>query len=289
MKKSITVSIAEPCQEDWAAMSPTEKGKFCAACTKEVIDFTGATDEAIVTHVLKNNNVCGKFIPSQLNRKLTLERKTTHRFAPLAASFLIPFTLFATTNKNPVAQPQQKEFTSLGIGSMQSNAQITTKTPTVSDSTKTVTIIGTVTDINKLPLVGVNVLIKGTAKGTQTDFEGNYTIEVAPKQTLVFSNVGYISKEILISNVSNSINLQLQEDLSMMGEMVIMGGIGVRGSKFEEGPTTKPFGDEIGANLTESKTEETNSEKAMRNHKEFMKIKRAKAKAKRSKNNDGNR
>ncbi len=51
-------------------------------------------------------------------------------------------------------------------------------------------ISGTVTDQNSLPLPGVNVLIKGTTTGTQTDFDGNYSIEANASDVLVFSYIG---------------------------------------------------------------------------------------------------
>ena len=47
MKKSFKINIPEPCHEDWAQMTSTEKGKFCDSCAKEVIDFTNKSDEQL--------------------------------------------------------------------------------------------------------------------------------------------------------------------------------------------------------------------------------------------------
>ncbi|UJH92366.1 TonB-dependent receptor plug domain-containing protein [Antarcticibacterium sp. 1MA-6-2] len=52
------------------------------------------------------------------------------------------------------------------------------------------TVTGTVTDDTRLPLPGVNVLIEGTNRGVQTDFDGDYAIEAAPGEVLVFSFLG---------------------------------------------------------------------------------------------------
>ena len=52
------------------------------------------------------------------------------------------------------------------------------------------TITGTVTDSDGLPLPGVNVVIKGTSTGVQTDFDGNYSIEAEKGAALVYSFVG---------------------------------------------------------------------------------------------------
>lgn len=52
------------------------------------------------------------------------------------------------------------------------------------------TVSGNVTDQNSLPLPGVSVVVAGTTSGTQTDFDGNYTIDVEEGQTLRFTYVG---------------------------------------------------------------------------------------------------
>lgn len=81
---------------------------------------------------------------------------------------------------------------------------------------QTVAISGTVTDDTNLPLPGANVLIKGTSTGTQTDFYGRYTIEAQIGQQLVFSYVGFDTKEVKIKkageiNVSLSAGAALEE------------------------------------------------------------------------------
>ncbi|HLU51825.1 MAG TPA: carboxypeptidase-like regulatory domain-containing protein, partial [Flavobacteriaceae bacterium] len=53
------------------------------------------------------------------------------------------------------------------------------------------TISGNVTDDAGFPLPGVNILVKGTQTGTQSDFDGNYTLNASVGQTLVFSYVGF--------------------------------------------------------------------------------------------------
>lgn len=67
------------------------------------------------------------------------------------------------------------------------------------------TVTGTVNDDAGLPLPGANVIVKGTSNGTQTDFDGNYSINVNQGQTLVFSYVGFSdqSKTVGTSNVIN--------------------------------------------------------------------------------------
>ena len=64
------------------------------------------------------------------------------------------------------------------------------------------TISGTVTDDSGLPLPGVNIVIKGTSKGVQSDFDGNYSIEAAKGQVLVFSFIGLKTAEYIIGDIS---------------------------------------------------------------------------------------
>ncbi|MHA7060147.1 TonB-dependent receptor [Aquimarina sp. M1] len=81
---------------------------------------------------------------------------------------------------------------------------------------------GTVTDQNGMPLPGANVLVKNTANGVVTNFDGNYSIDVKPKDILQFSYVGYISKEVLIVS-QTTINIALEEDISGLEQIVVIG------------------------------------------------------------------
>jgi len=87
---------------------------------------------------------------------------------------------------------------------------------------QSVTIVGTVSDKGE-PLPGVNVVIKGTMKGTVTDVNGNFTIEVSDKNAiLIFSFIGYISQEISVGN-RTQINVSMQDDINMSEEVVVIG------------------------------------------------------------------
>lgn len=82
-------------------------------------------------------------------------------------------------------------------------------------------ISGTVTDPDNQPLPGASVIEKGTTNGTTTDFEGNYSLTVADNATLVFSFVGYQSKEIAINNQS-VINVSLSSG-EQLDEVILVG------------------------------------------------------------------
>ncbi|HLU81264.1 MAG TPA: carboxypeptidase-like regulatory domain-containing protein, partial [Flavobacteriaceae bacterium] len=68
------------------------------------------------------------------------------------------------------------------------------------------TISGTVNDDAGLPLPGVNIIIEGTTTGTQSDFDGNYSIRANEGQTLVFSYVGFETQSVRVGT-SNTVNV----------------------------------------------------------------------------------
>ncbi|WP_431243093.1 carboxypeptidase-like regulatory domain-containing protein [Flavobacterium sp. P21] len=66
---------------------------------------------------------------------------------------------------------------------------------------------GTVSDNAGMPLPGVSVLVKGTKSGTQTDFDGKFTIKASSSQILVFSYIGMKTQEVAASSTSLNVKL----------------------------------------------------------------------------------
>ncbi|MDP2688055.1 MAG: von Willebrand factor type A domain-containing protein [Aequorivita sp.] len=86
---------------------------------------------------------------------------------------------------------------------------------------QSVTISGTVSDDTGLPLPGANVIIKGTSTGTQTDFDGNYSINANIGQTLVYSYVGFETEEVAVG-AHNIINVSMAPS-SALEEVIVTG------------------------------------------------------------------
>jgi len=84
------------------------------------------------------------------------------------------------------------------------------------------TVTGFVSDENGEPLPGVNVQIKGTTFGTETDFDGNYSIKIKKDDVLVVNYLGYKSVEYLIDSQTN-IDVRLEEDTDALNEVVVVG------------------------------------------------------------------
>lgn len=94
-----------------------------------------------------------------------------------------------------------------------------TKTATVNASNVT----GVVVDASGVPLIGVNVLEKGTTNGTITDFDGKFTLNVSsPNAKLVISYIGYVSQEVSAPK-NGELKVVLKEDTETLEEVVVIG------------------------------------------------------------------
>jgi len=88
---------------------------------------------------------------------------------------------------------------------------------------QTYEIKGTVSDSGGNPLPGVSIVVKNTAKGASSDFDGNFVVSnVSKGETLVFSYLGFTTKEIVINN-SNDLIVVLAEDTQSLDEVVVIG------------------------------------------------------------------
>ncbi|MBL6447935.1 TonB-dependent receptor [Fulvivirga sp. 29W222] len=81
---------------------------------------------------------------------------------------------------------------------------------------------GTVLDNNKEPMPGVTVLEKGTTNGTASDTDGKFQLTVSDNATLLFSFIGFSPQEVPV-NGQSTIDIVLEEDISMLGEVVVIG------------------------------------------------------------------
>lgn len=88
---------------------------------------------------------------------------------------------------------------------------------------QTRTVSGQVVDSNGESIIGANIVEKGTANGTITDFDGKFSLKVAPNATLVISYIGYKTIEMKASEVKAGQTITLQENAEMMDEVVVIG------------------------------------------------------------------
>ncbi|HYH55607.1 MAG TPA: carboxypeptidase-like regulatory domain-containing protein, partial [Anseongella sp.] len=84
-------------------------------------------------------------------------------------------------------------------------------------------ISGEIIDEKGLPLPGASVQVKGRAGGTNTSADGSFRITAHPGEVLVFSYIGYKTKNVTVSEKTLLLNISLEPDISLMEEVVVVG------------------------------------------------------------------
>ncbi len=95
--------------------------------------------------------------------------------------------------------------------------------PSESQQAGRVTVKGVVKDENGEPIIGVNVVEKGTTNGTVTDIDGNFTLSVSPNSKLSVTYIGYSEKEIAVNKAKSPLEILLSEDTQALDEVVVVG------------------------------------------------------------------
>jgi len=96
---------------------------------------------------------------------------------------------------------------------------------------------------DKQPLIGVSILEKGSNNGTITNIDGEYSLNVSPNATLVFSYVGYATQEVLV-NKKNQVNVSMTDNNEVLNELVVV-GYGTIKKKLNTGATVQVKGDDL--------------------------------------------
>ena len=243
MKEPVHIHIPEPCHEDWQQMTATQKGKFCQSCSKEVVDFSYHSDDFIYRYLQGKDNVCGRFQNDQLKRPIIPFPEPQNNLKQrITTAMLTAFTLFGL--KTYAQTPSlEKEATH--------TLQTDTHTAIDKDSSKpegyrslgigkhvqqdSITVSGTITDEEKIPLPGATIVIKGTTIGTTTDFDGHFSIKAKAGDVAQVKYIGYEDSEFTIATSNPKVEVELAFDEMLTGEVVILGMI----SPVEITPTFK--------------------------------------------------
>jgi len=214
--KKIELSIPKPCHEDWNAMTPQDRGRFCASCQKTVIDFSQMSDSQIADFFKRpKDSVCGHFSNSQLNRVINIPKKripwVRYFFTIALPAFL--FALKAGAQgavlvRGRVAvktQPDKKE-------------QCEVK-PEVLQEKKILK--GKVIDEEGNPITFASVVIESKKIRVQTNSEGNFELKYDGNEAvdIWISSVGYETKVI------SSKQFQTNEALTITLAARVQGGV----------------------------------------------------------------
>lgn len=111
-----------------------------------------------------------------------------------------------------------------------------------------VTVKGIVTDETNETLPGVAVIVQGTTRGTSTDLNGSYSIEVRPEEALVFSMIGLVSQTHIVGQ-RTSINVVLMSEATAIDEVVVV-GYGSQKAKDLTAPIVKVKGEDLALQST---------------------------------------
>jgi hypothetical protein len=216
MSNNINISIPKPCHEEWDRFTPTQKGRFCRACKKEVIDFTNWKDEDIKHYFLSNTkSACGRFKATQLKNHSLLNQKLA--FFNWAAVFTFFIMIISRNAESQVKREQVKAEQLEKKGKVIHHAGY-----------REWKIEGVVRDQENAVLPGVNVLQKNSTYGTVTDAEGYFKITIVTNkatETLSFSFIGFNTKDTVIYKSQNSLNIVMKVDEKALTEVVIVGGV----------------------------------------------------------------
>jgi CarboxypepD_reg-like domain/Secretion system C-terminal sorting domain len=227
--QKIQLSIPEPCHQNWDKMNPTEQGRFCNACAKQVVDFSNMSDTQVLNYfaALKDEKVCGRAYPDQLERAITMPAVPKKKLFWYWNYITMLFLFFSKSNnakaQGMIAYAKESKVNNLKQSNVKNTLADKLKEPIVRDNH---IINGKITDDKGEPLAGVTVKIKGSQIAVATDANGFYTIKVNSKfDKLQISAVGFQTKEIVLTGVNTNDIVLSKMELQLMGEVVVTGAI----------------------------------------------------------------
>ena len=226
------LNIPEPCHEDWQQMSPTQKGKFCANCQKEVIDFTKLSATEIARKTKKATQLCGRFTSTQLEQEYVSASQNSLSRLGIALGL---GSIIAVAQPSFAQEKRPTQESVLNLNSENEEEEkidvveaLNNKMP-ICGFDEVIIITGNVTEETGLPLPGVNIIQQNTSNGTQTDFDGNFSIEISEEDFenevfLQFSYVGFETVQVKINSEekNQTLKLELSPGEALEGEVVII-------------------------------------------------------------------
>jgi hypothetical protein len=227
--QKITIHIPTPCHESWDAMKPTATGRHCAACAKTVVDFTKKTDAEILRYLARaSGELCGRVRAEQLARPLqpsiasNSSRWRAWRAAVIAVWGLRLGVKMEAMTQTPITQSPSQ---------VRTNPSAIQSASIVKDS---ILVRGIVVDsATHEVLPGATVILKGTTRGTPTNYTGYFSLEIPSGEwqstghTLIISMVGCRSETMTLPSNNPTpipLTIALAADTRLLGEMIVAGG-----------------------------------------------------------------
>jgi hypothetical protein len=196
-------------------MTPTQQGRFCNACSKEVVDFSMMTDTEVLNYFtsITYEKVCGRALPSQLDRTIDWPKEPKKRLF-WYWNYIVMFFMFFSKANTVKAQGSVKRIIEI------SNTPACKVGETVKSSSRVIS--GKVTDIDGNPVSFATIKIKGLLTGLSADANGAYLIRVNPNNVLLISGAGYkevqvpVGAQKVINTVLERARLSQKDDFTRL-------------------------------------------------------------------------
>ncbi len=226
MNTQKSLVIANPCHANWNKMSATEKGRFCASCTKEVVDFTHKKKEDIIEYLENykgDGQTCGQFHPSQID-KVGKTYINSSIYKRIGISFLALLGVFSVKNAN-AQKPKMGKVAIKGDVSYQDYNQSHQKTD--------VKIFGTVRTLSGEKIAGAEIRFNHEGKQlatTKTIANGTFAIQLKVDKsmkaiTMYTKADGY---EMKINVIPEPQKERIKVDIIMESEIMVLGEIAIQ-------------------------------------------------------------
>ncbi|PZW38772.1 carboxypeptidase-like protein [Mesonia algae] len=214
-----TIDIPKPCNEGWQNMTPSQKGRFCASCQKEVIDFTQLSSSDITRKIKSSKNLCGRFTKDQLQQNYTI---SSHNNLSRLGIALGLGSIIAVAQPSFAQEKRSRQYSVLDFKTHnkkekqneENTTQVLKNSAPFCELIKFISINGTVTDNFDLPVPNVSITQQNTSNATQTDLDGNYLIQIPKKDlneevSLEFTYIGFDTQKVIINKESKKIDIVL--------------------------------------------------------------------------------
>lgn len=233
MSKKLQLTIPKPCHEDWEAMTPEEKGRFCGSCQKQVIDFSVMSDRQLAEFFKKpsTGSVCGRFMTDQLDRDIDIPKK---RMPWVKYFFQFTIPAFLVSLKTTSAKAQ------VGKIKVETVARDTTKPvcrPMMGMVARPVEPVqkglkGNVVDAASglpLPLAKITLVTSAGSEAVQVNNDGSFLINYVRNTSISaveFTLAGYQSRSIswleFLGTLNGNIHtIKLQREMTLKGEIAV--------------------------------------------------------------------
>jgi len=224
--QQIQLSIPEPCHENWQNMTPTQQGRFCNACAKQVIDFSNMSDTAVLNYfyTLKNEKVCGRVFTDQLERTIAMPKYPAKKLFWHWNYITMLFLFFSKTNIAK-AQGAIKAVTQLQFSNTDKPAVINNvlagRTGKIAVSRGHI-FTGEITDKSGRPVSFASVQVIDTKYGVSADAFGKFSVKVnGPDSMIEISALGYEVKRLAIHDFTIQ-NIVLKKNEVTLDSVVVV-------------------------------------------------------------------